>query len=96
MNSTFVREMSLWIYESVGNELCMYSSLITYYTLLIMLQLEIGDRLILRKKHACGGAEWKVWRLGMDIGIQCLKCGRKLKMIRAELEKNVKEVIGGA
>ena len=50
----------------------------------------------MRKKHACGGAEWELWRLGMDIGIQCLKCGRKLKMIRAELEKNVKEVISGA
>ena len=59
----------------------------------IMLQLEIGDRLTLRKKHACGGKEWEVWRLGMDIGIKCLKCGRKMKMIRSKLEKNVKEVI---
>ncbi len=54
--------------------------------------LEIGDRLILRKKHACGGVEWEVWRLGMDIGIQCLKCGRKLKMVRSELKKIVREV----
>ena len=58
----------------------------------VMLKLEIGDRLILRKKHACGGKEWEVWRLGMDIGIKCLKCGRKLKMVRSKLEKSVKEV----
>lgn len=58
-----------------------------------MLRLEIGDRLILRKKHPCGGVEWEVWRLGMDIGIKCLKCGRKLKMVRSKLEKGVKEVI---
>ena len=57
--------------------------------------LEIGDRLILRKKHACGGVEWKVWRMGMDVGIQCLKCGRKLKMVRSKLEKSVKEVSSG-
>ena len=59
-----------------------------------MLQLDIGDHLILRKKHACGGDEWEVWRLGMDIGIKCVKCGRKLKMVRSKLEKGVKEVIG--
>jgi hypothetical protein len=58
-----------------------------------MLQLDIGDRLILRKNHACGGNEWEVWRLGMDIGLKCLKCGRKLKMPRSKLVKNVKEVI---
>ena len=58
-----------------------------------MLQLDIGDRLILRKKHACGGEKWAVWRLGMDIGIRCLKCGRKLKMVRSKLEKSVKEMI---
>jgi hypothetical protein len=58
-----------------------------------MLQLDIGDRLILRKKHACGSREWEVWRLGMDIGIKCLGCGRKLKIVRSKLEKSVKEVI---
>ena len=63
--------------------------------MLSMLQLDIGDRLVLRKEHACGGKEWEVWRLGMDIGIKCLNCGRKLKMVRSKLEKNVKEVISG-
>jgi hypothetical protein len=58
-----------------------------------MLQLDIGNRLILRKNHACGGNEWEVWRLGMDIGLKCLKCGRKLKMPRSKLERNVREVI---
>jgi len=58
-----------------------------------MLQLEIGNKLILRKKHACGGVEWEVWRLGMDIGIKCLKCGRKLKIVRSKLEKDVKKIV---
>lgn len=57
-----------------------------------MLQLEIGDRLILKKKHACGGEKWEVWRLGMDIGIKCLKCGRKLKIMRSELKKTIKTI----
>lgn len=58
-----------------------------------MLKLEVGDRLVLRKKHVCGSQEWEVWRLGMDIGIKCAKCGRKLKIIRSKLEKSVKEVV---
>jgi hypothetical protein len=58
-----------------------------------MFKLNIGDRLILRKKHACGGKEWEVWRLGMDIGIKCIKCGRKLKIVRSKLEKSVKEIV---
>ncbi len=58
-----------------------------------MLQLDIGNQLILRKKHACGGNEWEVWRLGMDIGLKCLKCGRKLKVVRSRLEKSTKEIV---
>ena len=61
--------------------------------ILAMLKLDIGNRLVLRKNHACGSKEWEVWRLGMDVGIKCIKCGRKLKMVRSKLEKNVKEVI---
>jgi len=57
-----------------------------------MLRLEIGDQLVLKKKHACGGEKWEVWRLGMDIGIKCLKCGRKLKVVRSELKKNIKKI----
>lgn len=56
------------------------------------MKVEIGDRLILRKKHACGGEEWEVWRIGMDIGIRCVKCNRKLKILRSELEKKVRTV----
>lgn len=68
-----------------------YNLLITAYY--AMLQLEIGDHIIMRKGHACGGNEWEVWRLGMDIGIKCLKCGRKLRILRSKLEKGVKEVV---
>jgi hypothetical protein len=31
----------------------------------------------------------------MDIGLKCLTCGSKLKMVRSKLEKNVKEIISG-
>ena len=36
----------------------------------------IDDLLRLRKPHPCGGFEWRVYRLGADIGIRCTTCNR--------------------
>jgi hypothetical protein len=33
--------------------------------------LQLGDMLRLRKVHPCGSYEWKVVRLGADIGLEC-------------------------
>ncbi len=43
----------------------------------------------LRKPHPCGGYEWEVTRLGADIGLRCLSCGRRLLLERATLEKRI-------
>ena len=29
-----------------------------------------------KKPHACGGNLWKILRLGADVKLKCLKCGR--------------------
>lgn len=50
----------------------------------------IGDRLQLRKPHPCGGYQWRVTRLGADIGLQCESCGRYVMLPRRELEKRIK------
>ena len=47
----------------------------------------------LRKPHPCGGYEWEVTRLGADIGLRCLQCGRRLMLERAVLERRVKEFV---
>ena len=52
-----------------------------------MLEVRLGDRLELRKPHACGGREWQVVRLGADIGLVCLTCSRRVLLERAELER---------
>jgi hypothetical protein len=51
----------------------------------------LGDLLRLRKQHPCGGFDWEVTRLGADIGLKCLKCGRRVLLERAVLEKRLKE-----
>ena len=36
----------------------------------------------LKKKHPCGGDRWKVVRIGADIKITCLTCGRTVMLDR--------------
>jgi len=60
------------------------------------LDVRLGDIVRLRKPHPCGGYEWEVVRLGADIGIKCLTCGRRVLLPRSRLEKRVKALISRA
>jgi hypothetical protein len=48
---------------------------------------KIGDVVRLKKPHACGTNEWEITRLGMEIGINCVGCGRKVRLLRAEFDR---------
>ena len=50
----------------------------------------VGDRITLKKPHPCGGREWEVYRIGADIGVRCLTCGRRMMVVRRELERRMK------
>jgi hypothetical protein len=54
------------------------------------MEIRLDDVVRLRKPHPCGNYEWRVVRLGADIGIVCLKCGRRVLMPRSTFEKRVK------
>ncbi len=56
--------------------------------------LQLDDRLKMRKRHPCGSDEWKVLRLGADIKIECLGCGRQVMLTRRKLAKSVKTNLG--
>jgi hypothetical protein len=53
----------------------------------------MGDIIRLKKKHPCGGFHWEITRTGIDIGLKCLCCGRKVLVPRVKLEKKIKEII---
>ena len=53
----------------------------------------LGDVVRLRKPHACGGFEWRVVRLGADIGLECLTCKRRVLLERRDLEKRTKAFV---
>ncbi|MBA3687986.1 MAG: DUF951 domain-containing protein [Chloroflexi bacterium] len=49
--------------------------------------LRIGDRIGLRKAHPCGSREWRVTRIGADIGLVCEGCGHRILMDRLDVER---------
>lgn len=53
----------------------------------------LGDVVKLKKSHPCGGFDWTVVRLGADIGVSCLTCGRRVLLPRRELERRIKAFI---
>ena len=59
----------------------------------VLPDLSIDDVVRLRKPHPCGGYEWKIFRLGADIGLECLKCKRRVLLPRRELSRRLKTIV---
>ncbi|WP_068747687.1 DUF951 domain-containing protein [Thermovenabulum gondwanense] len=59
----------------------------------MQLKFYLGDVVEMKKKHPCGSFQWEIWRLGADIGIKCLGCGRKVMIPRPKFEKGVKKIV---
>jgi hypothetical protein len=59
-------------------------------------ELHVDDRVRLRKPHPCGSYEWTVYRVGADIGLQCLGCGRRVMLTRRELARRLKAILTAA
>ena len=53
---------------------------------------ELGDQVVMKKKHPCGSDVFTITRLGADVKIKCLGCGRVIMIDRAEFEKRVKRI----
>ena len=57
------------------------------------MEIAVNDIVRLRKKHPCGGDEWQVMKLGVDIRIKCLKCQRSVLLERTVLERRLKTLV---
>jgi hypothetical protein len=53
----------------------------------------VGDRVTLARQHPCGSAEWRVVRLGADIGLECAGCAHRVMIERRQLERRLKSFI---
>ena len=53
----------------------------------------LGDIVEMKKTHPCGSKNWEIIRLGADIKIKCLGCGRIVMLPRIKFDSGVKKVI---
>lgn len=58
-----------------------------------MKEFNIGDIVEMKKTHPCGSKEWEIIRLGADIKIKCVGCGRIVMLQRNKFEKRIKKVL---
>ena len=56
-------------------------------------ELQLDDRVRLKKTHPCGSTDWRVVRLGADIGLICEGCGRRVLLTRRKLTKQLKTLL---
>lgn len=54
---------------------------------------KLGTIVMMKKQHPCGSNEWEITRLGADIKIKCLKCGRDIMLPRVDFNKKLKKII---
>lgn len=53
----------------------------------------LNDIVTLKKVHPCGSNEWEIVKLGADIKLKCLGCGRLIFLPRLEFNKKLKKII---
>lgn len=54
---------------------------------------KLNSIVTMKKPHPCGTNEWQIVRVGADIKIKCIACGRSIMMPRIEFNKKMKKVI---
>jgi len=57
------------------------------------MEIRVGDVVQLKKKHPCGSDQWQVIRVGIDIGLKCQKCSRRVFLEREVFERRVKAIL---
>ena len=57
------------------------------------MDVRLGDVLLMKKPHPCGGREWDVLRIGMDFRLRCRTCGREMMIPRSKAEKAIKKIL---
>lgn len=59
------------------------------------MDIQVGDKLVLKKAHPCGSHEWEVLRIGADFRLKCAGCGHQIMIPRVQIEKRIRQVIRG-
>ena len=54
---------------------------------------QLGSIVMMKKGHPCGSNEWEIIRVGADIKIKCINCGRVVMIPRVEFDRKIKKVV---
>ena len=57
-----------------------------------IIRMKVGDVLELKKPHPCGERRFRVMRVGSEIRIICLGCGRDMVLERVKLERAIRKL----
>ncbi len=57
------------------------------------IKFDLGDKVIMKKGHACGFNMWTITRVGVDVKLKCDNCGREIMLDRLVFIKKLKKVI---
>ena len=58
-----------------------------------IVKLEVGDVVELKKPHPCSSSKFRILRVGSDVRLVCLGCGRDMTLERIKVEKSIKKLI---
>ena len=57
------------------------------------MDVQVGDKIVVKKPHPCGSTMFDVLRVGMDFRIRCCGCGHEVMLPRPKIEKNIKKIV---
>ena len=58
-----------------------------------IMDLNVGDRIEMKKPHPCGCKNFTLLRVGMDLKNKREGCGHQVMVPRKKVEKNIKKVL---
>ena len=58
-----------------------------------IIKFKLGDEIELKKPHPCGGKNFRILRVGGEMRVVCLTCGRDMNIDRIKLERATKRII---
>ncbi len=53
----------------------------------------LGDIVEMKKTHPCGTNNFEIIRIGADIKIKCVGCGRIVMIPRRKFQKDAKKIV---
>lgn len=56
------------------------------------MDVRVGDTVVLKKTHPCGGNRFLILRTGVDFKLRCTQCGHEIMVPRVKIEKSIRAV----